>query len=104
MRAGQIAFTKDGSKIGVNSVWIERSEIERLLTPAPVPTVPSVDTLSADPPASLSAHLVQVVKAKQEKRDLRDWAERYRDGDEVDSCGNTIYGANDQFPETSSTL
>jgi hypothetical protein len=32
------------------------------------------------------------------------FAEQYKAGDATDSCGNTIYGANDQWPMTGATL
>ncbi len=103
MREGKIKFHKVEAGRFESSVFFNRADLAEFLPsvtePVTQPTAPSMPD-SGILPTAPSAKLAE----RPESKDLRTWAEKFRDGDAPDSCGNYRDGANNQFPETGATL
>lgn len=110
MREGKIAFERDPdwkAKRGECTVHFDRDEVQRLLTPVSTAKFAAHPPAQGLPPGSKppTAHPeIPLPYQDEPKPDTRDFAQRYRDGDETDSLGNEIGGYNENFPTTGSTL
>lgn len=100
-REGKLKPHYETAERFAESVFFKRSEL-----PAPTAKAPKapVSKLLTRPATTGNLPEVPASPERTESRDLRTWAERYRDGDETDSCGNTIDGANDQYKSTGASL
>jgi hypothetical protein len=93
MREGKIKFERDTTAGKFESaVWFDKEEAAKFL--------PSVTDSVIHPSAPKLGELLPAPARPapaKESRDIRTWAEKYKDGDAADSCGNRIDGTNERF-------
>ncbi|HEY4842644.1 MAG TPA: helix-turn-helix domain-containing protein [Terriglobales bacterium] len=100
MARGKIKFRREQADKFESAVFFRRADLAEFL--------PSASNSDAQPTAGLSPAVPTAPAvpstARPESRDIRTWAEKYKDGDAADSAGNTIDGANERWPTTGATL
>jgi hypothetical protein len=101
MRNGKIKFTRDTEAGKFESaVFFSRADLAEFLPS----TAPSAPEPKRNAPPGPVGHYEDDVSRNEPATDKRTFAEKYRDGDATDSCGNTIHGGNSQYPTTGATL
>jgi hypothetical protein len=96
MREARIKFERDTTAGKFESaVFFNRADIQHLIPREPVIPIGFAESVPAPKP---------VPKPTLTPQDKRTFAEKFRDGDEPDSCGNFCDGANDLYPSSGATL
>jgi hypothetical protein len=110
MALGKIKFTREKAEHFESAVFFRRADLAEFL-PCVTESVtePCASDSDAQPSASESEAQPPVWPSQSramapESRDIRTWAEKYKDGDAADSAGNFIHGANERWPTTGATL
>jgi hypothetical protein len=97
MREGKIKFQRDTTAGKFEpAVFFKRDDLAAFLPPSSV--------LGTEHPPAPAPQQPKPTPAPKESRDIRSWAEKYKDGDEPDSCGNYRDGYNPRWPETGASL
>jgi hypothetical protein len=99
MRDGKIKFTRERAESFESAVFFRRADLAEFL-----PSIPDTHPTASVPESPAQPTAPAPASPRPESRDIRTWAEKYKDGDAADSCGNTIDGANALWPQTGATL
>jgi Helix-turn-helix domain len=105
MREGKIKFSREQAAKFESAVFFRRDDLAEFLpTVAESATHPKAP--AAHPTASRGDSPLhpEVALPYQDEPDRRDFAQKFRDGDECDSAGNYITGENPRYQSTGATL
>ena len=114
MREGKIKFTKVAAKHFESSVFFRREDLAEFM-PVTEPVDKSAGPGSEDSPGCPAAPAsgtsgtsapapTPAPESRPESRDIRTWAEKHRENEVPDSCGNYLDGSNLYFPSTGASL
>ena len=88
----QCTRTGEGQFSALSFTYADIGLPEPQQAPEPIPAVAEVQ-----PTPVHGAPGLEPTPSRPESRGIRTWAEKYRDGEAADSCGNKIDGTNERF-------